>query len=221
MRTLHHPSTGLVPCFTLDGVGFLAPCPDVGGEPKFRQQLPHLVIVIAFVQTHPLRLLQRRHRALDGDTGDGLLDHLEVIAVRTFHGEADRHAAAVGEHAPFGAELPAVGRILADLFPPRGGLWSSPRPWPAIPSQCPARRRMPPDLAPTRQGRRRRPPTLGSDGAQNYWNRGLCPAARSIGTRCGGQRRWHPWPGDHRRVGGGTRAGAASVAGAMAGCVPT
>ena len=49
-----------------------------------------------------------------------------------------------GEHAPLGPELPAIGRILAHLFPPPGGLWSSPRPWPATPSQCPARPRTQP-----------------------------------------------------------------------------
>jgi hypothetical protein len=127
MCPFHHPPPCHVPCLMLDGLGFLAPCPDVGGEPKLGQQLPHLIIVLALVQTHPLRLRQRGHRPLDGDTGDGFLDYLEVMAVRAIHREADRPAA-VGEHAPFSADLPAVGRMLTHLFPPQGRLWSSPHP---------------------------------------------------------------------------------------------
>src|SRR4029453_4615159 len=221
MGPLHHPPASFVAGCMRDRLSFLTPCPDVSGEPKRGQQLAHFIDVIAFVQTHPLWLLGSGRRPLDRDTDDGLLDHLEVIAVRALNGEADRHAAAVGEDTPFGADLPAVGRILAHLFPPRGGLWSSPRPWPATPSQSPARLRTQPDLAPRRPGRPRRLPTLGSGGAPNSWNKGLCPVARSIDTQSAGRRRWYPWLGDHRRGAGGTPAGAASGAGATAGCAPT
>jgi hypothetical protein len=60
------------------------------------------------------------------------------MAVRTFHGEADRHAAAVGEYAPCGADLPAVGRMLADLVSPERGFGLRPvhgQPFPVNPLQ--------------------------------------------------------------------------------------
>jgi hypothetical protein len=70
MRTLHHPPTGLVPCFTRDRLGFLASCPHMDGALKRGQQRPHLVIVIALVQAQPLRLFPGRRRPLDGETHD-------------------------------------------------------------------------------------------------------------------------------------------------------
>ena len=56
-----------------------------------------------------------------GSTGDGLRSHLEVIAVRTCYGEADRQtpppSVSTLRLVPI---FPAVGRVLADLFPPQG-----------------------------------------------------------------------------------------------------
>ena len=43
------------------------------------------------------------------------------MAIGALHGESDRHATAFGEHAALGADLAAVGGILAHLFPPKGG----------------------------------------------------------------------------------------------------
>ena len=50
-----------------------------------------------------------------------LPDHLEVLPIGSRDGEANRDTAAVGEDAPFGADLPAVGRIRAHRFPPKRG----------------------------------------------------------------------------------------------------
>jgi hypothetical protein len=126
----------------------------MGGAPELDQQVADLIIVIAFVQAHPLRMLSRRLRPLHEDTRDHLPRHLEVIAVRTRHGEADGYAVTLGEEAPFGPDFPAIGRMLADLFPRQAGPWSSPHPWPAMPSQCPPWPQRPRGLAPTRPGRR-------------------------------------------------------------------
>ena len=57
------------------------------------------------------------------------------MAMGAFHGEADGDAAAVGEDAPCGAHLPAVGRMLAHLFPPSGALVIAPS-IASHPNQC-------------------------------------------------------------------------------------
>src|SRR5262245_55394759 len=95
MCPLYHPPTRLVPRLLFDGFRFLPPRPDVRREPEFRQQVADLLIVIAFVQAHALRLLWGRGWPLHRETGDCLPRHLEVIPVGALHGEADRHAAAV------------------------------------------------------------------------------------------------------------------------------
>src|SRR5262245_9839261 len=189
MRALYYPpscpETGLL----LDRLGLFPPCPDVGREAEFGQQLAHFIIVIALVQTHPLGCVWGRLRPLHWDTLDRLPSQLEVIPIRARHGQADGHATAGGEAAALGADLPAICLVLAHLFPPQGGLWSSPRPWPATPSQCPSRPHNPADPAPIGLGRRLPPSTPGSGDGQNCWNRCLCHAGHSIGNQCGGRRK--------------------------------
>src|SRR6266498_2675763 len=75
MCTLHDPTTRFVSRLLLDRLRLLAPRPDMGGEPELGQQVPHLVEVIALVQTHPLGLLSGWLGALDGDTHDGRSGH--------------------------------------------------------------------------------------------------------------------------------------------------
>src|ERR1051326_1568145 len=69
MGPLHDPTTRLVPGFLLNGRSLLSPRANVGGEAKLSQQSPHLIIVIASIQTHPLLLSALRLR-----TGLGPLD---------------------------------------------------------------------------------------------------------------------------------------------------
>ena len=54
MRPLHDPPSCLEAGLLFERLGLFPPRADVGGEAKFGQQIPHLIIVIAFVQTHPL-----------------------------------------------------------------------------------------------------------------------------------------------------------------------
>jgi hypothetical protein len=49
MRAFHDPPPGLETGFLLERRGLFPASADVGGEAKLGQQLPHLVIVIAFV----------------------------------------------------------------------------------------------------------------------------------------------------------------------------
>src|SRR5262245_21698694 len=56
MRSLHYPAARFVPCFLLEGLGFFPTRADMGRKAKLRQDGTHLVVVIALVQAHPLRL---------------------------------------------------------------------------------------------------------------------------------------------------------------------
>jgi hypothetical protein len=100
------------------------PRTDVGGEPAFGEPGEDLVIVIACVQTPPLRCLWGWPRPCDGKTRERLPRHLEVMALVPRHRQADGHAATLAEDAACGPDRPAIGRVLADLVPPEGGPWS-------------------------------------------------------------------------------------------------
>src|SRR5215210_4131662 len=113
MRALHDPPAGLETSLLRERLGLFPPRPDVGREPKLNQQLTYLVVVIALVQAHPLRLRRGGRRALNRDARERRLDHLEIIPIGSLNSNANGDAAAVGEDAPFGANLPTVGRILA------------------------------------------------------------------------------------------------------------
>src|SRR5215510_807722 len=211
MRALHHPSAGFETSFFLQCLGFFPPGPNMSRETKLLQEVSHLVIVIALIQTQPLRRVWSRVGSLYSDLLDSLACHLEIIAISAVHSQTDGHATAVGEEAAFGAALAAVGRILTHLFPPREELWSSRRPLRAMPSQYLAGRRIPQGPVPTRPQRRPLPPTLGTGGGRSCWNRCRSRSARSTDSPCVVQRKWHPWPCDHRPVGGGTPVDGVSV----------
>ena len=67
MRALHHPSAGFETNFLLQCLGFFPPCTNVGREAKLLQEVSHLIIVIAFLQTQPLRRVWGRGGPLYGD----------------------------------------------------------------------------------------------------------------------------------------------------------
>src|SRR5215471_7868032 len=68
MRPLYHPAACLLARLLLDRLGFLAPRPNMRGEPKLLQDIAHFLIIVAFVEAHALRLRHRWLRALDDHT---------------------------------------------------------------------------------------------------------------------------------------------------------
>ena len=134
MRTFHHPPPCLKPQLLFQRLGFISPRTDMGGKAKLCQQPPDLLIVIAFVEAHPLGGLDGRIGPFDGDALNRLTRQLEVIAIGPRDGEANGHAVAIGEQAALRADFAAVGRVLPHLFPPQGVLWSWRHPLPATPS---------------------------------------------------------------------------------------
>src|SRR5215510_14918194 len=221
MRAFHYPPPCLEPELVFQRFRFISPRPDMGGKAKLEQQPPYLLIVITFVETHPLGSLGGGIGPLDGDALDGLTRQLEVIAIGPIHCETDGHAAAVGEQAALRADFAAVGRILAHLFPPQAGLWSWRHPSPATPNQCLARRHMPPAPVPTRPRRHWLPSMLGSDDGPHCVSRCRWHPRRPTDSRCAAQRKWHPSLYDHQRGDDDIPKDAVCAGGVMAQCAPT
>jgi hypothetical protein len=220
MGALDHPAPGLVPCFLLERLRCCPTCPDVCREATVGPQLTDFVVVIALVQTHPLRLLTSRLRPRHGYARAGRVSHLDVMAIGPRSGKADRPAAVVGAQAAFGAALPPSGGVLADLVPPRGGPWSWPPPWPATARRSPGARRTRPDRVATAPGPRPRPPILGSGDARRSWNKDPWYAEHASDIRGAAQQRWQPSPAGRRLEGDGCPRGAVAATGAAGGSVP-
>lgn len=126
VRALDHPPPRLETRLLFEGLGLFPSRPDVGGEATLGQQLAYFIVVVALVQAHPLRCGRARLRPLNRDTLDGRARHLEVMTIGPLDRQAEGHATAVGEHAALGADLAAVGRVLAHRFPPREALVMAP-----------------------------------------------------------------------------------------------
>ena len=126
MGALDHPATGALAGLSLELLGLLATGADVAGEAELSGELVHLGVVIALVQTEPLRLLGRRLRPLDRDRFEGGAGELEVVQVRTRRCDPERDALTLREEAPFRPFL-ALSVGFGPVFsPPSGALPSAP-----------------------------------------------------------------------------------------------
>ncbi len=220
MRPLHHPPPRLGPCLPLQFLRLFPTRLDVGREAELCHDLTHLVVVIALVQAHPLRLLSRRLGTLDGNALQGFADHLHVVAVGALHGQAHRDAVGLDQQAALGAFLGAVGGVFARLFPPRGAPWSCTRPCSARTSRGPSGRHRPSGQPPTYPGRRRPRPTPGSGHGLSIPGRTWWRREPSIGSRCGGRRGWRSCRRGLGRAAGHRRSGACSCVRGSAGRWP-
>ena len=122
LGAVDHPPPCLATRLLLERLGCCAPRTAVSGTAKRGPQLPHLVRVIAFVQTPPLGSVVRGLGPLESDALEGRARQLAIIALGPIDCEAAGPPAAVGEPAALRAPVAAVGRILAHLFPPKRGL---------------------------------------------------------------------------------------------------
>src|SRR5579871_1364880 len=194
VRPLHDPTPRLIPCLPLERLSLLPPCLDVGREAELRDEGADLVVVIAFIHTHPLRRVGAGPGAFGvvGDTLQRGFDQLHVVAVGAVHRYPDRDAVGLDQQAALDAPFGPVGRVFPGLFPPRGVPWSCTRPYSATTSRCLSSRRRPSDPSPTGPGRRPPSPSVGS--GRGRWNRGRSGWRRgpSTDSRCGARRGWPP-----------------------------
>src|SRR5260370_17019341 len=57
MAAFHDPTACFEARLPLDGLGLFSAWANVGGQAECTQDVAHLIIVVALVQTHPLRML--------------------------------------------------------------------------------------------------------------------------------------------------------------------
>jgi hypothetical protein len=187
MRPLHDPSPRPDPGVLLQRFGLFPPRSEVCGAPKCGAQVADLVIIIAFVQAQPLGRSRGRCRPLDGNTLNRLPHPLEVMPLSPRHREADGPAAALGAEAARGPELPPIGRMLADLFPPRGAWVMAPSlasPSPSSPCKASEATR------PLFHRARKTPAAVPSWKREGRHDGSRCPsqAAPATGSQCGARR---------------------------------
>src|SRR5258708_31912958 len=120
MRPFHHPTARFEPGLPLDGPGLFSSWANMGGKAEFVEDVAHLVIVVTFVQTHPLQLLFGWLWTLDDDAFDGRAYQFHVMAVASppRHAKSDplppcEEASFVATPAPGSAGLGGV------FFPPK------------------------------------------------------------------------------------------------------
>jgi len=71
MCPLHHPPARFEPGLPFDGSGLFSSWGDMGGKAEVLQDVTYFLVIIPFVQTHPLRLLFSWLWTLDDDVFDG------------------------------------------------------------------------------------------------------------------------------------------------------
>src|SRR5919197_4055493 len=82
MGALDDPAAGAEAGVALELLLLLATRADVAGEAELADELVHLWVVVALVQTEPLRLLVAGVRSLDNDALERRAEDLEVVDVR-------------------------------------------------------------------------------------------------------------------------------------------
>src|SRR5262249_42498086 len=126
-RSLHHPTTRLGTWLPIGGRHHLPTAVDVRDVVRFGRRFPAGGILVAPIQRQVLWLLLRRLGALDHDGFDRRAEHPPLQHV----GPGDHHSQ--WPTVPFdhqrllGAHFPAIGGVLAHLFPPRTGPCPAPR----------------------------------------------------------------------------------------------
>src|SRR4051794_38738382 len=191
MSALDHPTTRFEPRFLSDGLGFLAAGTNMGGKAELSHNRPHFVIVIAFVETEILPLLDCGLRALGYDTFKRGAHQFHVMAISSGYRQTDGHTLSFSQQAALDAGFAAVGGIRADFSPHPVALSSSHHPCSTIPTQCLATRQ--PVLYPLAitSGTHRLLPILGSGRAPSKPDR--CPfhPTPSTGSQFARRRRCH------------------------------
>src|SRR5438067_125147 len=109
MCPFHDPTPCLETSLLFDGFGLLSAWADMGGKAEFVQDIAHLVVVVAFVQAHPLRVLLAWLGTLDDDAFDGRSHQFHIVAIGSLNRQADWKAMPLGEQAAFHPALAAVG----------------------------------------------------------------------------------------------------------------
>src|SRR5438094_2097487 len=162
VRSFDDPASGSVAHLSRQPLGLFTAWAQVQRVEELLGQLPHLVIVVTFVQRQSLRLLGSGFRPGNRHALQGFTRQAEVGPIGTGHGHSQRHTRPVGQQGALRAALGAVGGIGTGFSPHPTALWSSPRRVPATPTQSLVVARKPANHASRVRGTAPPPSTPGS-----------------------------------------------------------
>ena len=117
MRALHHPAPRCEPRFLFEGFSFRSARADLGGTAELLQRGIHLLVVVASIPAHPLRLFLARLWPCDAQACDGRADQFHIMPIGPFYLQADRDAVPLRQQAAFDAGLAPVAGIGPGFFP--------------------------------------------------------------------------------------------------------
>jgi hypothetical protein len=197
----------------------------MGRKAKLLQCRPHLVIVVAFIQAHPLRLLFCRRGSLHHYALHGGAHQFHIVTIGSVHHQPNRYPVTLRQQGAFHSRFAPVGRIGTGFFPRPVALWSSPRPCSTTPNQVPAIHQTVLSLLAllallaTVLGRHQLAPTLGSGRVRWTWDTNRSGSTLPIGSLYAARKRWRRHSADppreavHPRSGGDSHERAAKAEG--------
>jgi hypothetical protein len=124
MHLLHDPALRRETGLPFDSLGFFASCANLGSTAELCHTSADLVIVIAFVQTEPLRMFVGRCRPLDDQGRNGLASQLPIMPMGSGDNDAKRDAVSFGQDAALYSPFATICRIGSGFFPRPTEPWS-------------------------------------------------------------------------------------------------
>src|SRR5260370_19986101 len=99
MAAFHDPTACFEARLPLDGLGLFSAWANVGGQAECTQDVAHLIIVVALVQTHPLWMLFAWLRTLDHDAFDARAHQFHIVTISSFNRQDNADAKPLREQA--------------------------------------------------------------------------------------------------------------------------
>lgn len=134
MSAFHHPSPGFESCAALDGLSLFSASADMRRISKLVYQVPHVIVIITFVQAQTMWRTLRRLWSWNWNAFQSFFHHPHVVAVGSINSQTDGNAGGFTQQASLHAALGSVCRIWPGFFPRPAGLWSWLRPSTAMTS---------------------------------------------------------------------------------------
>src|SRR2546423_3857086 len=132
MTPFHHPAPRFEAGFFIDGFGFLSSWANLGRKAELAQDVADFVVVLPFVQTHPLRVVLGRLWTLDDDALDRRTQQFHIVAIGALNRQTNGYPMPFREQAAFDPTLAAIGGLGPVFSPPKGALVIAP----SIESHC-------------------------------------------------------------------------------------
>ena len=97
MTAFHHAATAFLASLLRQFLGLVTATTEMGGKAELLKDEPHLVIVVALVQAHSLRLLNCWFGPFDHDAFQGRPNQLHIVAIRAIKRQSDWYAVSLGQ----------------------------------------------------------------------------------------------------------------------------